>query len=222
LLLILQELQAKKTPREAVTACSSQIQNVSGESEVEFYEPAAKKSKLGSIAMTTFNISCRSIRIGSYAVEPVEPIILSPESVIMKVPPINPQFMTVKLILLRSDLLSASLYLAKKLLILYIEVTEPVAAQIREKLQMRSADLTGPWFNPNSSNPAHRKIVLYLKDCHSADTINSIKQLLKTMRIYKSSSVGEISLNLNSMVENRPATSSSSNASPSTSLSKKE
>jgi hypothetical protein len=225
LLLILQQVQAKKVPHEARTASSLNI-NLSEGSEVEVYEPSAKKSKLDSRTVTTFNISCYSIRIGSYSVAPVEQITLSPGSVVMKVPPTNHQFTTVKLILLRTDLLNASLDLSRKLLVLCMEVTELAAAKIREKLQMNSADVSGPWFNPNSSNPTHRKIVLYLKDW-SADTINRIKQLLKAMGIYMSSPAEEVSanprssLNLVSVLQNRTATSSSSKSSSSTNQSKK-
>ena len=224
MLLILQQVQSKKIPHEAVTALSPNL-NLSGESEVEFYEPATKKSKLEfRTGMATFFISCYSIRIGSYAVTPTEPITLSPESVVMKVPPINPHFTTVKLILLRSDLLSASLDPSKKLFVLSIEVTETAAAQIREELQMNSADVSGPWFNPNSSSPMHRKIILYLKNCISEDTVNKIKQLLKTMGIYKASPAGEVSADSRSspsvvsVVQNRTATSSSSRASSLTNL----
>ena len=89
---------------------------------------------------------------------------------------------------------------------------------------MNSADVSGPWFNPNSSSPMHRKIILYLKNCISADTVNKIKQLLKTMGIYKASPAGEVSANSRSspsvvsVVQNRTATSSSSRASSLTNL----
>ena len=134
-----------------------------------------------------FSLRCRSIRIGSYSLKPIDRILISSEGMVFDVPLLTaggkPSVKeTAKLVLSKTQIMKVDIPFGKNFLGMFIHLTRAATRDVRDCLRM-SKDVPGVWFDSLSEKDSDKRIIILLPDDLSYGEKSRTKSAFKKMGV---------------------------------------
>ncbi|XP_042230537.1 putative mediator of RNA polymerase II transcription subunit 26 [Homarus americanus] len=130
------------------------------------------------------SLQCRSIRVGSYKVMPKDRVLIVPQGLRLKIPPITEDSSdSVTFDIPIKSIIKILAHFGRSLPVLFIYIKPSTAASIRRLLKM--TDKTGHYFDPCSYDESQKRITI-LPDRLTEENKNLVKEILSPTNLQTS------------------------------------
>ena len=152
------------------------------------------KWKEAGLKGSFFSLKCRSARIGSYNVKPIDRILVSTEGIVMDVPTVNADGKSVfhelvRLVLSRPEIIKADVRFGKNVPIIVIYMNPCTGRIIKTHLRL-SKNVPDASLDVQSDNDSEKRIILFPQDLTN-EAEKQIKQTFSIMGICNEISADE-------------------------------